>query len=69
MSGPSPEVEVCRRICFMLSGAENALGIEPLGLGLDDRISRVLHGAMERPALVSAATYRVLYALSPQARQ
>jgi len=65
----SPEMETCRRIAFLLAGAEVALGIEPHGLPLVARLHRALSGAMENPAAVSGDVYAVLYSLFPQARQ
>lgn len=60
-------LDAARRIAFMLARAERRLGFpDDCRLSLNARIGNVLEGAMERPALVDADTYRVMYALLPR---
>ncbi len=58
------DADSVRRLGSIQARAEKALGIvPPPGLSLEARLVAVLAGAMERPALIDAQTYRLIYML------
>lgn len=58
------DADTVRRLGFIHARAEKALGIvPPPELSLEARLDAVLAGAMERPALIDARTYRLIYML------
>lgn len=59
----SPDIDLARRLAFILSMAERSLGLAQQQLPLDARLEAVLDAAMLAPEAITPIKFRIIYSL------